>query len=402
MNVHLIDRATAEGQAGEKVIDRLLVAAEEEAGKGLWMLLHLTNRGIHVLIGKDWEKRPKDLVLHDWIVPSDRIKDGWVDVPRLAVGGTTGNHLARIDQGRKPVNRLRTDDARVIGIVLRIGAVQLDHGLLAFSNELLDDRFMNVSVSGRSTPLASPRQRAPYNFLGCVRDIGCRVDKCRILSAELEKDGGQVLCSSLHDDLANLDAPGEEDEVKRQLEKFCNLFFASRDRGNRPRIEVFRYEIQQELTCGGQTLGEFEDAWISCRNNLDRRVEEQRQWSIERADYQSDAIRFSIDLGGMPTFPKGLRNNYIYRLHPLFQICFRESRGSYRSHDLEYFFLTGSLEVAAHRILQCLGVLVAQVLQACQLVNAPLVRFGRVRIEVRLLQIKKIPKLIHCLVRFPR
>jgi len=40
-------------------------------------------------------------------------------------------------------------------------------------------------------------------------------------------------------------------------------------------------EIQQDLTGGGQTLGEFEDAWIASRNDLDRGVKEQRQWSIE-------------------------------------------------------------------------------------------------------------------------
>jgi hypothetical protein len=38
MNVDLIDRAAAEGQARQEVIDRLLVTAEKEAGKGLWML----------------------------------------------------------------------------------------------------------------------------------------------------------------------------------------------------------------------------------------------------------------------------------------------------------------------------------------------------------------------------
>jgi hypothetical protein len=97
----------------------------------------------------------------------------------------------------------------------------------------------------------------------------------------------------------------------------------------------------------------------------------------------------------MSAFPKSLGNNYIYRLHPFFQFGFRESRGSYGSHNLENFFLTGSLEVAAHRVFQRLGVLVAQVLQACQLVNAPLVRFSRVGIEVRFLFVIDFLKHIH-------
>jgi hypothetical protein len=115
----------------------------------------------------------------------------------------------------------------------------------------------------------------------------------------------------------------------------------------------------------------------------------QRQGPIERAYHQSDAIRFSIDLGSMPAFPKGFRNDDIYRLHPFFQIGFGERRGSYRRHDFEYFFLTGSLEVTAHRSFQSLGVLVAQVFKACQLVNSPLVGLGRVRIEVCFLFVVK-------------
>src|ERR1700678_3171764 len=40
MNVHLVDRATAERQAREEVVDRLLVTAEKETGKRFWTLLH--------------------------------------------------------------------------------------------------------------------------------------------------------------------------------------------------------------------------------------------------------------------------------------------------------------------------------------------------------------------------
>src|SRR3984957_2872904 len=56
MNVHLIDRAAAKGQAREEVIDCLLIAAKQEAGKRLRMLFHLTNGSVHVLVGEDWEK----------------------------------------------------------------------------------------------------------------------------------------------------------------------------------------------------------------------------------------------------------------------------------------------------------------------------------------------------------
>src|SRR5579862_1961761 len=254
---------------------------------------------------------------------------------------------------------------------------------------------MHVCVSGRGTPLAAPGRRTPDNLFGCIRDIGGRIDEGWILSAKLEEYGSQILCGRLHDDFANLDAAGEEDEVEGQLEKLRHLVLTSRDGSNGPRIEIFWNEIQQDLTGGGQTLGELEDAWIASRNNLDSGVEEQRQWSVEWPDNQGDAVRFPKDVSSMPALPKGLGHNHIFGLHPLLQILLREGDGSYRRHNLEDFLLAGRLEVAAHRSLKNLGVLIAQVLKARQLVDAPLVRLGRIRIEICFLLIEDFLELIH-------
>src|SRR6202050_5650058 len=254
---------------------------------------------------------------------------------------------------------------------------------------------MHVGVSGRRAPLAAPGRRTPDNLLGRIRDIGCCVHEGWVLAAEFEKNGSQILCGRLHDDLANLDAAGEEDEVEGQLEKLRHLVFAAGDGSDGPRIEIFWNEIEQDLTGGGQTLGELEDAWIARRNNLDSRVEKQGQWPVERTKHQSDTVRFSIDLGSMSALPKGFRHDDIYRLHPLFQLLLREGGGSNWCHNLEYFFLAGPLEVAAHRSLQSLGVLITQVLKACQLIDAPFVRLGRVRIEMCFLLVEDVLELIH-------
>src|SRR6202051_5278153 len=142
-------------------------------------------------------------------------------------------------------------------------------------------------------------------------------------------------------------------------------------------------------------MGKFANARIASSDDLDRRVEEQRQRSIERADYQSHAIGLSIDPGSMSALPKGFRHDDFYRLHPLFQLLLREDGGSNWRHNLEDFFLAGGLEVAAHRSLQSLGVLIAQVLKARQLVDAPLVTLSRIRIEICFLLIEDFLELIH-------
>jgi hypothetical protein len=126
-------------------------------------------------------------------------------------------------------------------------------------------------------------------------------------------------------------------------------------------------------------------------------------------NYASD-YRVSIDLGSMSALPKGLRHDHIYRLHPLFQLLLREGSGSDWRHNLEDFFLACGLEVAAHRSLKSLGVLITQVLKASQLIDAPLVRLGRVRIEICFLLVEDFLELIHlsllltsvCRCRFQR
>src|ERR1700675_4193920 len=128
VNVYLIDRAATEGQACEEVIDRLLISAEEEAGKRLRMLLHLANGRIHVLVGEDWKKRPKDLVLHDRIVPSHWIDDRGIEIACLRVGGPAYDDFFLIDEARQAFGGLWADNAGiVVGPALRVGPVQLNH-----------------------------------------------------------------------------------------------------------------------------------------------------------------------------------------------------------------------------------------------------------------------------------
>src|SRR6202171_3610576 len=107
---------------------------------------------------------------------------------------------------------------------------------------------MHVGVSGRGTPLAAPGRRTPDNLLGCIRDIGGPIDEGWILSAKFEEYRSQILCGRLHDDLANLDAAGEEDEVEGQLETLRHIVLTSGDGSNGPSIKAFRNEIPQDTT----------------------------------------------------------------------------------------------------------------------------------------------------------
>src|SRR5271156_4346958 len=122
------------------MIDCLLVPAEEETGKGLRTLFHLANGSVHVLVGEDWQKRPKDLVLHDRIVPCHRINDRRIEIAGLRVRRSTSDDLLLIDETSQTLSGLWTDDARVVvGPALRISPIQLHDSILAFLNKLFCD-----------------------------------------------------------------------------------------------------------------------------------------------------------------------------------------------------------------------------------------------------------------------
>src|SRR5271167_307677 len=245
VNVHLIDRAATEGQTREEMIDCLLVPAEEETGKGLRMLFHLANGSVHVLVGEDWEKRSEDLVLHDRIIPCDWVDNRGIKIACIRVRGPAYDDFLLIDQACQTFGGLGANDAGVVvRSALGVGPVQLDHRLLALSNKLLRNRFVHVGVSGRSAPLAAPSRSPPDKRFCCVRDIGGRINKGWVLAPEFEKNRSQIFGGRFHDDLANLDAAGEENEVEGQLEEFRHLILTSRDGSNGPRIEVFRNEVQ--------------------------------------------------------------------------------------------------------------------------------------------------------------
>src|SRR5580693_4995985 len=110
MNVHLIDRTATKGQAREEVIDCLLVAAKQETGKRLRMLFHLANGSVHVFVGEDWEKRSKDFVLHDRIVPGNGVNDRGINVACLRVGCTASDDFALVDKACETFDRLGTYD----------------------------------------------------------------------------------------------------------------------------------------------------------------------------------------------------------------------------------------------------------------------------------------------------
>src|SRR5260370_8691698 len=119
------------------MIDGLVVPAEEETGERVRVLMHLENGGIEVLVGEDWQKRAKDLVLHDRIIPCHWINDRRIEIAGLRVRRPTSDDLLLIDETSQALSRLWADDARVVvGPALRISPIQFHDSFLTFLTKL--------------------------------------------------------------------------------------------------------------------------------------------------------------------------------------------------------------------------------------------------------------------------
>src|SRR5580698_7851406 len=86
MYIDLINGAATERQARQEMIDSPLVTTKQESRQRLWVSLHFPNRCVQVFVSKDGKKRAEDLVLHDRIVPSHRIKNRRVNVSSFWIG----------------------------------------------------------------------------------------------------------------------------------------------------------------------------------------------------------------------------------------------------------------------------------------------------------------------------
>jgi hypothetical protein len=126
VDVDQVHPTPAEGQLADEAVDGLLVSAEDEARERTPGLRHARQRFVEGLVGQDRQDRTEDLVLHDLVVPGDGIEKRGVEVMRFRVRLAAGDHLGGIDERRQPGNRFRIDDARIIGVGLRIITEELD------------------------------------------------------------------------------------------------------------------------------------------------------------------------------------------------------------------------------------------------------------------------------------
>jgi len=165
--------------------------------------------------------------------------------------------------------------------------------------------------------LAAPGHGSPNNLLRCVRYVGGRIHKCRILPSQLKQDRSEILSGGTSDDFADLHASGEEDEVKRKLQEFGYFVLGAPYCCHAFGLEVLRDQLYEEIRGRGNLFRYFQHARIARGQDPDRRMEAEREGAVEGPNYESWAVRLSDNFGRMSRSSKEFGNGGAHRLHPL-------------------------------------------------------------------------------------
>src|SRR5215469_9853956 len=124
MNIRLIDCASPVQKLSCEAIDGSLVFAEDVGCKRKRSGRDFFQRFIERLVGEVGEDRAEDLVLHNWVVPSDRINDGGVKISSRGIRLSTGDNLLGVDKAGQPFYCTSIDHARIVRVPAWIASVE--------------------------------------------------------------------------------------------------------------------------------------------------------------------------------------------------------------------------------------------------------------------------------------
>src|SRR5262249_54191315 len=91
--------------------------------------------------------RWSQLTLHDPIIPAHRMVDRGIWVPGVGTGLAADTHLRRVYQGREARDFARADDARIVGIGLRILAVKRNQRRLRLRHKSFGHGLVHIGIA---------------------------------------------------------------------------------------------------------------------------------------------------------------------------------------------------------------------------------------------------------------
>lgn len=206
------------------LLERGRVVGKVVEGEGAVAAVDKVDGVVEGLLLDDGQDGAKDLVLHHERVGADVGQDRGGNVLCGLVDLTADGHGAAGQEGLEAVEVVAVDDAGKAGRVLGVLAVKLEHGGLDLGQELgLVDAVEQDDIVGGDADLAGVKVLAVDEAARGDVQVRRLVDDGGALSAELERDGAELLGGGAHDDAADRAVARVKDVVPLLLEQLGRL-----------------------------------------------------------------------------------------------------------------------------------------------------------------------------------
>ena len=213
---------------------------------------------------------------------------------------------------------LFVDDFSVFRILDRLLTVHAAHRPGKFACKAVQHGFVDQNIVGSHAGLARVQQLAPCDPPRSQREIRRLVHDAGAFSAQLQRDGGEMLGGSLHHHTSNGGTSGEEDMVKFEREQFLVDGRSALENRDKTGGKGAAQHVLQHNGCFCGIAGGLDHSAVSGGECRGQRGESELYGIIPGREDQHHAERLRTD----GAHAGELRQRAAHRLwpHPVFQV----------------------------------------------------------------------------------
>ena len=256
---------------------------------------------------QDWAEH---LLFHDRRILGDVHEHGRRDITLGGVALAADDHFSAFHQPNKAIEVPRVDHPPIVRTRFRIVAEEVADRVLKASQERILHLGPDQHMVGGGTDL--PRVE--------ITPIGDSVRRCfqvrrgmhdrGILAAKLQDAWRQVFGRGLMDDLADLRAAREEDEVPFLLKQRAGFGDGAFDDRHGAGIKVFGRQFRRRRRTGRRKFGRLEHRGVAASQRRHERREKQHEGFVPRSDDQGHAVRIMSHANMARLEHKGRMNTF--------------------------------------------------------------------------------------------
>ena len=289
MDDRVVDAAAAEGAGIQHAPLGLLVRCEQIQRQRLFPAADEIDGLVQPVKFQHGQNRPENFFLHDGAVRRDAVQQRGRDEARFLVEFPASHSCLALQQLCHAGKVLfRHDHGHFVHRAVR---EEFPQRLFVCLDERSLDRPLDQQIVRLHAGLPGIQDLAERDAPRGELHIGGFVHDDGALAAELERDGREVLCRSLHHDLSDGDAAGEENGVKALRQQRAVFRAPALDGGNIARVKITRDELRDGRARRGGVGRRLYDGAVAAGDRADQRRQAELDGVIPGRDNQRNAIR---------------------------------------------------------------------------------------------------------------